>query len=61
MLRLILFLIAVALAAAGLAIGTAWGGLLANFAAGAFMTILRPFKKGSWYHGSFEHAHRWIH
>ncbi len=22
---------------------------------------LRPFKKGSWYHGSFEHAHRWIH
>lgn len=34
------------LAAAGLAIGTAWGGLLANFAAGAFMTILRPFKKG---------------
>jgi small conductance mechanosensitive channel len=34
------------LAAAGLAVGTAWGGLLANFAAGAFMTILRPFKKG---------------
>ncbi len=34
------------LAAAGLAIGTAWGGLLANFASGAFMTILRPFKKG---------------
>lgn len=34
------------LAALGLAIGTAWGGLLANFAAGAFMTILRPFKKG---------------
>jgi len=34
------------LAAVGLAIGTAWGGLLANFAAGAFMTILRPFKKG---------------
>lgn len=34
------------LAAAGLAIGTAWGGLLANFAAGAFLMILRPFKKG---------------
>lgn len=34
------------LAAAGLAIGTAWGGLLANFAAGAFLLILRPFKVG---------------
>ena len=22
---------------------------------------LRPFKKGSWYHGSFDHAHRWVH
>ena len=21
---------------------------------------LRPFRKGSWYHESFEHAHRWI-
>ena len=21
---------------------------------------LRPFKKGSWYHGSFDHAHRWV-
>jgi small conductance mechanosensitive channel len=34
------------LAGAGLAIGTAWGGLLAHFAAGAFMMILRPFKIG---------------
>jgi small conductance mechanosensitive channel len=34
------------LAGAGLAIGTAWGGLLAHFAAGAFMMILRPFKVG---------------
>lgn len=34
------------LAAAGLAIGTAWGGLLANFAAGAFLVVLRPFKVG---------------
>jgi small conductance mechanosensitive channel len=34
------------MAAAGLAIGTAWGGLLANFAAGAFLLILRPFKVG---------------
>jgi small conductance mechanosensitive channel len=34
------------LAAVGLAIGTAWGGLLANFAAGAFLIILRPFHAG---------------
>lgn len=34
------------IAAAGLAIGMAWGGLLANFAAGAFLLILRPFKVG---------------
>lgn len=34
------------LAAAGVAIGMAWGGLLANFAAGAFLIILRPFKVG---------------
>ncbi|HEX2012130.1 MAG TPA: mechanosensitive ion channel family protein [Roseateles sp.] len=34
------------LAGAGLAIGTAWGGLLAHFAAGVFMQVLRPFKVG---------------
>jgi small conductance mechanosensitive channel len=34
------------LAAAGVAIGLAWSGLLANFAAGAFLVILRPFKVG---------------
>ncbi len=34
------------LAAVGLAIGAAWSGLLGNFAAGAFIMILRPFKKG---------------
>lgn len=34
------------LAAAGVAIGAAWGGLLANFAAGAFLIIFRPFKVG---------------
>ncbi len=34
------------LAGAGLAIGAAWSGLLGNFAAGAFMLILRPFKVG---------------
>jgi small conductance mechanosensitive channel len=34
------------LAAGGVAIGVAWGGLLANFAAGAFLVYLRPFKVG---------------
>lgn len=34
------------IAAMGIAIGAAWGGLLANFAAGAFMLVLRPFKTG---------------
>jgi len=35
-------------AGAGIAIGAAWAGLLANFAAGAFMVILRPFKAGDY-------------
>lgn len=30
----------------GLAVGAAWGGLLANFAAGVFLIVLRPFKVG---------------
>ena len=34
------------LAGAGVAIGAAWSGMLGNFAAGAFMLILRPFKLG---------------
>ncbi len=34
------------LAGAGLAIGAAWSGLLANFAAGIFLVVLRPFKVG---------------
>ncbi len=34
------------LAGAGVAIGAAWSGLLGNFAAGAFMLVLRPFKVG---------------
>jgi small conductance mechanosensitive channel len=34
------------LAAAGVAIGMAWSGLLANFAAGVFLILLRPFKVG---------------
>ncbi len=34
------------LAAAGLAVGAAWSGLLANFAAGVFLLVFRPFKVG---------------
>ena len=34
------------IASAGIAIGMAWSGLLSNFAAGAFLVILRPFKVG---------------
>jgi small conductance mechanosensitive channel len=33
-------------AAAGVAIGMAWSGLLAHFAAGVFLVVLRPFKAG---------------
>lgn len=33
-------------AGAGVAIGLAWSGLLANFAAGAFLIVLRPYKVG---------------
>jgi small conductance mechanosensitive channel len=34
------------IAAAGVAIGMAWSGLLSNFAAGVFIIILQPFKVG---------------
>ena len=34
------------MAAAGIAIGAAWSGLLANFAAGVFLLLLRPYKVG---------------
>lgn len=34
------------IAALGIAIGAAWGGLLSNFAAGIFLMVLRPFKVG---------------
>lgn len=37
---------AAVLAAAGLAIGMAWSGLLSNFAAGVFLVIFQPFKTG---------------
>ena len=33
-------------AGAGLAIGAAWSGMLANFAAGVFIIVMRPFKVG---------------
>lgn len=33
-------------AAGGVAIGLAWSGLLSNFAAGAFLMVLRPFTVG---------------
>ena len=36
------------IAALGIAIGAAWAGLLANFAAGAFLIVLRPFKVGDY-------------
>jgi small conductance mechanosensitive channel len=34
------------LAGLGLAIGTMWGGMLSNLAAGAFLIFLKPFKTG---------------
>ena len=34
------------LAAGGIAIGAAWGGLLAHFAAGVFLVLFRPFQVG---------------
>jgi small conductance mechanosensitive channel len=34
------------IASVGFAIGAAWSGLLGHLAAGAFIVILRPFKKG---------------
>jgi small conductance mechanosensitive channel len=36
------------IAALGIAIGAAWGGLLSNFAAGAFILVLRPCKVGDY-------------
>jgi small conductance mechanosensitive channel len=38
--------LAALIAAGGVAIGLAWSGLLANFAAGVFLVILQPFKVG---------------
>jgi small conductance mechanosensitive channel len=39
------------MAGAGVAIGAAWSGLLANLAAGVFLLILRPFKVGDFISG----------
>jgi len=36
------------IAALDIAIGAAWGALLSNFAAGAFIPVLRPFKVGDY-------------
>jgi len=36
------------IAGIGIAIGAAWAGLLANFAAGAFLIVLRPFRVGDY-------------
>ena len=36
------------IAGIGVAIGAAWAGLLSNFAAGAFLVVLRPFKVGDY-------------
>lgn len=38
--------LAALIAAAGVAIGLAWSGLLSNFAAGVFLVILQPLKVG---------------
>jgi small conductance mechanosensitive channel len=38
--------LAALIAAAGVAIGVAWSGVPANFAAGIFLVILQPFKVG---------------
>jgi len=38
--------LAALMAAAGVAVGMAWSGLLSNFAAGAFLIVLRPFHAG---------------
>jgi small conductance mechanosensitive channel len=38
--------LAALMAAAGIAVGMAWSGLLSNFAAGAFLIVSRPFHAG---------------
>ncbi len=43
---------AAVLAAAGIAIGMAWSGLLAHLAAGVFLVVLRPFKVGDMIQGA---------
>ena len=43
---------AAVLAAAGVASGMAWSGLLANFASGIFIMVLRPFEVGDFIEGA---------
>jgi small conductance mechanosensitive channel len=43
--------LAALMAGVGIAVGAAWGGLLANLAAGVFILILRPFKVGDFISG----------
>lgn len=43
---------AAVVAAAGVAIGLAWSGLLAHLAAGIFLIVLRPFKVGDMVQGA---------
>jgi len=40
--------LAALIAGVGVALGAAWGGLLANFAAGVFLVVLHPFKVGDY-------------
>jgi small conductance mechanosensitive channel len=40
--------LAALIAGVGVALGAAWGGLLANFAARVFLVVLRPFKVGDY-------------
>ncbi len=53
------------IAALGIAIGAAWGGLLSNFAAGVFILVLRPFKVGDYVKinniiGQVKHLSNWF-
>ena len=49
--------VAAMLAGAGIAIGAAWSGMLGNFAAGAFMLVLRPYQGGRLRAGRWHHRH----
>lgn len=46
------------LAGAGLAIGTAWSGMLGNFAAGLFLQVLRPYTHNDHYWQVYFDTHK---